>query len=459
MGSRQDPEQTFPFLRLPLEVRHAVYNILLCNPPPPSDRRADMDDIDTQRPETLQFLNHIKASILLVNHQIYSEAREAMLRGNQFVRIRSRGRVFELVEEVCRQNYIPVLKFSYIFREQGTGRPNYDTFCVMTHHIVWGNSIVGESEKWEYEDEESSSPLAAVRTEKLANIIILRRDLAPFCEALATQGIIRRKGFDTRSRHTLKLHNPFRTTSSPNFMGDTNTERLLAPYRTHFRGFTHVRIRGAAGGTTTPVSPRLTAALEARIAQPVPVPDQHAVLADLRLAKDTGNAFYRARRYRQAAEAYTRGCTRALLAKSRACVWNAIRDEPGAGFREALAMLYFQVCLNRIQNMLAWAQHETTTPLSSSSSHQQDQNHRRLLLVLHAKAEALSFRAQHVARKFHARWTPTLAQMAKHNYRMACVERVMGSMVSAKKYIDVARLQSPGDPIILREAEEITALL
>lgn len=435
MESQQDTEQRFPFLRLPLEVRHAIYNVLLCDPPPPSIRLAELDDLEPL-PEKMVFLRHLQTSILRVNRQVYSEAREAMLRGNQFVRIRSRGRMFELVEAVCRARQIPVLHVNFSWLPKSARRPNYEALCVMTHHIVWGNSVVGESEKWEYEDEDTTGAHGVMITDTPTNVIILRRDLGHFCEALAVEGILRRKGFDTRSRHSLELHNPFSDTASPDFMGEANQERLLTPYCTYLQGFSHVRVRGD-------VSAQVARSVEASIATPAAVPDQETVLAEFRHAKDVGNAFFRDRQFRKAAEAYTSGCRQALLLKSRMGIWNKIKGEPGTGFREALAMIYYQVCLNRVQNMLAW---QREVPVLDTYQ-------------FRAKAEALSEKAEFATNRFHSNWAPTLAQMAKRNFRMACVERLLDQMESAKRYVDIARQQSPSDPVIRREAEEIEALL
>lgn len=66
-------EQTFPFLRLPREIRDKVYKELLCSSAPPKTTlRVGEDDLNPIQPKLLE--HSVETAILLTCTQIHREA-------------------------------------------------------------------------------------------------------------------------------------------------------------------------------------------------------------------------------------------------------------------------------------------------------------------------------------------------------------------------------------------------
>lgn len=408
------PQKPFRFLDLPLEVRNDIYNVILCTPPPPELWPLEQQDI-VGLPRKDSYLCHpLETQILRVNHQVHFEAKDVMLRGNQFihVRVRHSHNIASFVQQMLRSRQIPIRVIEH--ESRGLHLKGF----VMTYLIDWVEEI----------------PLHAVHLPlDDVEFMILRRDLDVFCETLAFLGTATMAKFDEGSRHTVEIHNPFDGTLSPDFMSEMNQERLLQPFCDHFRGFKSVSIYGH-------VSPRVSEAVQKCLAKE---PSPEEVLAEVQHVKDLGNSFFRQKEFHKAAAAYWTACHKAQAVKSRSS-WSHIRTQGGVSFVHALAELYFQICLNAAQNMMAYLRHiyDTYDPIC----------HREGRI-----AEQYINTAKRISQVFDSVWVPTLAQMAKANYRMACVQRAMGNVQEAKIWIDQARLQAPSDQIIRREAEEIEA--
>lgn len=414
---QQPPEKPFRFLDLPLEVRNAIYNVILCTPPPPVLWPLEQQDV-LDVPKELSYICHpLETQILRANRQIHSEAKDVMLRGNQFVRIRGRSAhgMSDFVRTTMQWRQIPVLATTASFRASLMG-------FVMTHIVDW----IGSEES-----------LDAAHTlydgqDGIADFVILRRDLDVFCETLALMGIAYFGDFDVSSRHLLEIHNPFDDTLSPGFMSEVNQERLLQPYRDHFRGFTSVTLHGH-------VTSNVAESFQFKLGEePFVSPDE--ALAGVQTFKDLGNTFFRQREFHKAAAAYWTAFTKAKSIRRRDS-WAKMSTKGGASFLHTIVELHYQVCLNAAQNILTFIR-ETFDPSPRKKAL------RAVEYVHQAEAAGLLFMSD---------WRPTLAQMAKASFRMASAYRAMGDMRTAKNYIDRARLQAPGDQIIRREAEEIEA--
>lgn len=414
---QQSPQQPFRFLDLPLEVRNAIYNVILCTPPPRVLWPLEQQDI-VGFPKELCYVCHpFETQLLRVNRQIHSEAKDVMLRGNQFIRIRGRHAygVAEIVHSIMQWRQLPILATTASFRASFKG-------FVMTHVIDWGRDV------------EASDAAQAVHDAREGDVdfVILRRDLDVFCETLTFVGVSCFEEFDTCSRHFVEIHNPFDDTLSPGFMSEVNQERLLQPYRDHFRGFKSVVLHGH-------VASNVAEAVRKDLAdEQLANPDE--ALAGIQTAKDLGNTFFRRREFPKAAAAYWIAFSKARIVRYRNS-WAKLSTQGGASFVHALAELHYQVCLNSAQNILTFIR-ETSDP-----------NPREKALP----AIRYIGRAEGSSALFVTDWRPTLAQMAKANFRMASTHRAMGDIRAAKVFIDRARLQAPGDQIIRREAEEIDA--
>lgn len=488
----QAPQKPFRFLELPLEIRNAIYNIILCAPPPPNviriGQRGFLPD-----PIDMTYIRYpLEAQILSTNRQVHAEACDTMLRGNQFIRIRG-DKVPKCINTLVRKAQLPVMLTATIPSATAKG-------IVMTHTLEW---------------HESAPPHLNASLHDRPNKIdwvILRRDLDAFCEALALRGFYYTKGFGNVTKHVLEVHNPFEDTLSPDFMGEDNQQRLLHPYREHLRGFSHLSVQGH-------VSPGLAKSIQVSVAEVLPIePEQ--VIGDMRRQKDLGNGAFRRRLFHEASGAYRSGLC-GLRVTMNGTLWRDVKARGGPAFLHALAEVYHQIHLNLAQSILTYLQEgsngdpgntksfaDTKSLCSRAEAHVTRalvRNAKRKscltcpgrrgidILVLEDQTRAHSSPsprrtsvfaygrpspppppffvfspspfpgqklfiltgAQNAPDHFQTDWRPTLAQLAKANYRMALVKRAQGETDRAKVFIDTARLQSPNDPIIRMEAEAI----
>lgn len=408
-------QQPFRFLDLPIEVRNAIYHVILCDPPPAKLRRVEQADL-LWLPEGMATIAHpSEMQILQTSRQVHAEARDVMLRGNQFIRMRAQG-VGQVIKGFLLARQIPIVRTTALSRDRFKG-------YVMTHSIELACDQPEDFPGPEYDTN--------------VDIVILRRDLDLFCEALAVRGTLMVRGFGSLTKHTLTIHNPFDSTPSPGFMGEKNQERLLQPYGRHLRGFSNFSVDGS-------VSTSLAESVKKAVAEET-LPEPEEVLAEFKRSKDLGNRYFRQKEFHKAAEAYTRGYIKVALIRN-GTLWPQVSAKGGQSFLHAISETYYQVCLNCAQNILVFLR-ETS---------ESDQNKIRYYC---GKADYHVKSAMAAGDNFTTDWRPNLQQMAKLSFRAASIERVLGNMDAAKSLIDIARQQSPSDPVIRREAEEIEALM
>ncbi|KAI3397950.1 hypothetical protein diail_10026 [Diaporthe ilicicola] len=406
----------FRFLDLPIEVRNAIYHVILCSPPPAKLRRVEQADL-LWLPEGMAVMNHpSEIQVLQTSRQIHAEAMDVMLRGNQFIRIRAKG-VGQVIKGFLVARQIPIIRTSALSRHRFKG-------YVMTHSI-------------EVASDQPSEGFPGPPYETDVDLVILHRDLDLFCEALAIRGVLMVRGFGNLTGHNLTIHNPFDSTLSPGFMGEKNQERLLQPYRNHLRGFCHFSVDGSVSAT-------LAESVKKAVAEEH-LPEPEEVIADFKRNKDLGNRYYRQKEFHKAAEAYTTGYIKVALIRN-GNLWPQIRAKGGRAFLHAVSETYYQVCLNCAQNILVFLR-ETS-----------EANQTKIRYYC-GKADYHVKSAMAAGDNFTTDWRPNLQQMAKLSFRAASIERVLGNMEAAKSLIDIARQQAPSDPVIRREAEEIEALM
>ncbi|KKY30145.1 hypothetical protein UCDDA912_g09939 [Diaporthe ampelina] len=405
----------FRFLDLPIEVRNAIYHVILCDPPPARLRRVEQADL-LWLPEGMAMITHpSEVQILQASRQVHAEARDVLLRGNQFIRIRARG-VGQVIKGFLLARQIPIVRTTALSRDRFKG-------YVMTHSIELTC------------DRPEDFPGPKHDTD--VDLVILRRDLDLFCEALAVRGTLMVKGFGNLTKHNLTIHDPFDSTLSPGFMGEKNQHRLLQPYSRHLRGFSHFTVDGS-------VSASLAGSVKEAVAEEN-LPEPEEVVANFKRNKDLGNRYFRQKEFHKAAEAYTTGYIKVALIRN-SNLWPQVAAKGGQSFLHSISETYYQVCLNCAQNILVFLR-ETS---------EADQTKIRYYC---GKADYHVKSAMAAGDNFTTDWRPNLQQMAKLSFRAASIERVLGSMDAAKSLIDIARQQAPSDPVIRREAEEIEALL
>ncbi|KAL1861526.1 hypothetical protein Daus18300_008789 [Diaporthe australafricana] len=411
----ESPHKPFRFLDLPIEVRNAIYHVILCEPPPAKLRRVEQADL-LWLPEGMAVIKHpSEMQILQTSRQVHAEARDVMLRGNQFIRVRARG-VGQVIKGFLIARQIPIIRTSALSRHRFKG-------YVMTHTI----ELIS--------DRLENFPGPAHETD--VDLVILYRDLDLFCEALATRGVLMVREFGNLTKHNLTIHNPFDSGLSPGFMGERNQERLLQPYRQHLRGFSHFSVDGN-------VSASLAESVKDAVAtEHLPEPEE--VMAEFKRNKDLGNRYFRQKEFHKAAEAYTTGYIKVALVRN-GNLWPQVTAKGGQSFLHAVAETYYQVCLNCAQNILVFLRETSETNMTK-------------IRYYCGKADYHVKSAMAAGDNFTTDWRPSLQQMAKLSFRSASIERVLGNMDAAKSLIDIARQQAPSDPVIRREAEEIEALM
>lgn len=233
-----DTTENIRFLDFPAEVRDYVYVLVVCDFPQVKSTWDEAGKFATV-PTDLAVMDHkIETAILRVNRQVYSEAKSVMLKRNQFIRLVAPEHLI-LAPLVSKQVPIVLINSPFLNKFEG---------FIMTHTI---------------KDKEGPS-----HSGKDWDMMILQRDLDLFCQGLqrAEIGVPR---FCSRTEHRITIHDPFKKTSSPDFMNFKNQERLLKPYRDHLRGFVSVRVIGKV------VSKKLAKAVESEVKEePIPDPQE-----------------------------------------------------------------------------------------------------------------------------------------------------------------------------------------
>ncbi|ORY64465.1 uncharacterized protein BCR38DRAFT_298272, partial [Pseudomassariella vexata] len=252
-----------------------------------------------------------ETAILQTSRHIYAEAKEVMLKGNQFGRITSHG---VHLKPIVVSKQIPVI----------TTKPgiiaSFNGFS-MTHDI-------------------RTSEDAALPS---LDLMILGRDLDLFCQGLARATIITPK-FSTRTRHAITIHKyPFETISKTSFLDLETQKKLLHPYRQHLHGFSSFKIGGY-------VSPQLAQAVVAQVNEEL-VPDPQEFFYEIVRQKDLGNRYFRENDGSKASETWCK----ALFQIHKLCssnVWPKVKAKGGPDFANTLTELCYQLNSNRAQHTI-----------------------------------------------------------------------------------------------------------
>ncbi|KAK2603119.1 hypothetical protein N8I77_009599 [Diaporthe amygdali] len=391
----------FRFLDLPREVRDEIYDGILCNWPQGTAKRAENQQ-NVCLPRKILVMDHkIETAILLANKQIYQEARQILIKGNQFIHIKMRMSYIIVTKVIFEALQVPVVTI-----KNGCST-RFNDFLVMRHSI---DMLDGASEV-EFD------------------AILLRRDLGLFCKALDSARIAI-PHFLAKSKHEITIHNPFTKTSSPDYLNRKNQGRLLEPYRNRLRGFDHVKIGGS-------IDSDLAKAVVADVTMESDYGTPHQFLAELLWLKEKGNQAFRQNCIIAAEDAW-RIAANAISRASTGRTWSHLKEAGGKDFTDRVSELYFQLQSNLTHKLIKDMQ-------ASAPDRDVVQSSARL-------AWGSVREAQEVAKTLGTDWQPSDEQCAKLCYRLAVAHRLgKGNLLIAEASILYARVILPDDKMIQRE--------
>ncbi|KAJ4412542.1 hypothetical protein N0V82_008719 [Gnomoniopsis sp. IMI 355080] len=338
--------KSFRFLDLPIGLRNKVYENLLC-----PDANPDFDiDVASPLPDT---------AILYTNRHIYDEAREAMLRANEFVRIFAEGvevNVIGYLAKIPVQVFLPTL-ISF-------GQPE---------------------EPCKYD------------------VIIRGRDLDAFVRALSNPAISDPE-MPTHVKHHITLHDPLKKSNKrsrePSYSDLRAQERLLQPFRDHFHGFSHVTIDGEVDQT-------LAAAVVQLVNQEL-WPDRDTFVASIRKLKDEGNALFRDGSIRLASMQWWAASNKMQRLRDSP-IWPLVQYELGPEAVANLAELWFNVHNN--QTMVGLTDIRRLVQDQVDGRDVDEQIFQAMQLINGTTRIALA-----ATKRFESTWKPSATQEANYGF-------------------------------------------
>lgn len=192
-------DKPFRLLYLPREIRDMIYHAALCDWGVQGPIRHGLTD-DRKDIQLQVMTNKVETNILLTSKQVYEEAKQVFLKGNQFVQIRMRAKDPSLIAGAFVFTQIAIVAL---------GRENVSRFkdlVVMKHTI-------------DFPGEEATLQMS--RPEFEVDIIIMKRDLWAFADRMALVDTYTRRS-SGHSKHEITIFNPFMKTPSPKFLNVTN---------------------------------------------------------------------------------------------------------------------------------------------------------------------------------------------------------------------------------------------
>lgn len=406
-SSPGDEPRPFRFMDFPPEIRNKVYAHLLCPEPdfqPDEDGHYVWSDIAPL----------YATAILLTSRQVYGEARDVLLRENQFVRVFVRGVVLTLTLALVPVHVVTHSHF-----------PQHDRVVRAFRGSVMSYLLKDELTFRDHGSEPSHT----------CDLLLRARDLDAFVRGVADPQTGSGR-MATGTRHRITIHDPFRKAKDPRYMNVASQKRLLQPFRDHFHGFTQFSVDGE-------VRPSLAAAV-VREARHEALPDPDAFIESIRQAKDEGNAFFRAGNTARATVQWSGALAKIQRLRS-STIWSRIEAELGPDFLDALTEMFFVLNSNKVQAMLA-------------QMRECDGDDFDMLFFELEKIKLASSMSNAAAEVLGSMWTPTARQQAKLFFRCAQAARLGGDYPYAHDFIGRAIELLPDDREIRQEADEITRM-
>lgn len=402
---------TFPFQRLPREIRDKIYKHAVCaiEPAPTQDNKGQF----AETPTTHTFIKHsIEPQILRVSRQIHDEAIYLMTKTNLFVKVTTN---VTLTRPLFAAKRIPILNIT---------KKNFKFFRGHVMHHTFLNQ--DEEPSWEF--------------------IVLHRDLGGLCIELDIMKTM-------INQQTIALEDPFPKLYRQNFSEGTPSdgtmpqssfsrklqEHLLSPYHQYLKGSgIKFKIQGK-------VSPDLVKSLREEI-ETVPTKDCETVLGEFIQLKLDGNEHFRVEDGRRAGETWSEAIVKMRM----------LMDSPSG---EDLRQMGGVAFINKLAD-LCWVLHSNMAQASMKAI-RDNQDDRSIVngminVLLHAVDEAMSL--QEYFEDMGGSWEPTPAQMSKLFYRGTVGCRIVGStksLESGVRFITKAMRLTPGDATLEAEASLI----
>lgn len=395
--------RNFRFMDLVLEIRNQVYQELLC---PYPEHSIDKDG----RNYSTNLAPHFETAILYTNRQIHDEAREVMLRGNQFVRILTHGvSVFGILTQV------PV--------------------HIVTHSNSSDESAIardcqGAAMTYSLRDEDNShEPDVSYRT---FYALILGRDLDAFVRGIGDD-MIADPTLPRGVKHSIHIHASSRNGEDPNYSSLTSQRRMLQPFRDHLHGFEQVEITGD-------VDSQLAATVITEMRQES-IFNLNEFMASVTQLKEEGNVSYRSDLHCRAIDRWQRASFR-IMHLWNSVIWCKAHKNLDTDFENAVVEMFFFLNINVVQALLA-------------QMHEFDPKDLKRLNRSLSNMLQLWSMASNTLVTFTVRWRPSARQEAKLGFRIAQAARLARAPATARWYIEKAEGLQPNDVSIQQERAKI----
>jgi hypothetical protein len=417
--------RSFRFLDLPAELRSQVYVELLC---------AFGEPIPGTGPGSLGFLaavNHsIDPRVLCVSKQGYSEAYDVMLKRNRFILVRSETHL--PTRALMHSRHIPIPMVMAL-------ENSVNDFKGYLLDVLLSSKVDLRQRTMHLPQHHLCAP---------CSIMILAKDLEPFCQSLEC-GDEQIEGFTSAVSITITV-GPSLQTARPTFeaslnefLNDATVGGLLLPFRTHIRGFKNVTIHD-------PGRPSLAVTVQREMAQDRWADPVEAIDHIINL-KQRGHQMYTAGDLVDAHDHWSKVIS-TILRMRRGSSWQPLVARGDQDFVNKAAETWFRLCLNTA--------HVALTYWGSRLGHPGLSERDREVYTLMCKNPFERAGAFKFPESWRAGFTfpPSDEHLAKPCYRQAKCIRLMGNpqtIQDARMSIDATDEFAPNDSKIEEERRAI----
>ncbi|KAI1659304.1 hypothetical protein F4813DRAFT_388011 [Daldinia decipiens] len=392
----------FRFLDLPPELRNSIYHLVLCTLSPPEPRLTRVHQDLESYTSFVPLLEHYKfdTAILLVNRQISHEAIDVMLKYHLFIRVVTHG--VNLCHLLSAWE-IPIVAIGKAIIR------NFKGF-VMSYSIKIRDA--------------SPAPKN--------HMILLQKDFALFCEALNWLEPSP-ESFD----HRAVLYNPFRNTTSSNYLGITKQTLLVQPYREYLAGIPFFKLEGNIC--------RILARDVTKQVKKDPQLEPWPLLEALNRVKLYGDDLFLQGEYIKALKTWKKS-TMQMIGLAGSPLWQRIKaiGDPSDAFPYHIAEIVFYLHMNQVAGLIIIME-----ILKNQGSLEQAREYWPILL------ETLSG-SFFAVEKLETDWEPLPIHIGERFFRLATAYRILESNSGvAHDCIKIAGLYLPGNQDIQAEEARI----